>query len=423
MTTGPPAPTTSGGPVVSGGRATLGTARRVLGWVALVVLVALLLILVAVVAVSVPPSDRPALDPGSVEPDGSRALVEVLRERGVDVVPTRRFADVRSRAEDAPAGSTVLIVGPNLLNENIRDELDRLGSDLVLVAPGSRVLDDLGRPLASRSLPPSGPQSPRCADPAARAAGDLDWDGWVYRPSADGPFRSGPVAWCFAPPDGVGPNGRFVSWTENDRRVVLLGSPEPLRNDTVVQDGNAALALGMLGAHDTLVWWRVDPRDPALDYADVDDDDEPESPPGLAPPWVGPMLVWLFIMGLFAMFWRARRMGRLVAEPLPVLVRSAETAQGRAALYREAGARDRAAAILRADAVRRLASRLGLPSSTPAAEVVSQVAARAGPDAAAVRDVLAGPPPADADALTRLADALDHVLDEPSDPARRESTP
>ncbi len=62
--------------------------------------------------------------------------------------------------------------------------------------------------------------------------------------------------------------------------------------------------------------------------------------------------------------------------------------------------------------MRRLASRLGLPPSTPAAEVVSSAAARAGPDAAAVRDVLAGPPPADAAALTRLADDLDRVVDD-----------
>ena len=105
-------------------------------WAAAGVLVVLLLLVLALMAAAVPAPDRPALDPGSIEPDGSRALVEVLRDRGVDVVPTRRFADVRSHAEDAAAGSTVLIVAPDLLNENIRDELDGLDSDLVLVAPG-----------------------------------------------------------------------------------------------------------------------------------------------------------------------------------------------------------------------------------------------------------------------------------------------
>ncbi len=416
--TRPPAPPAGAGPAPTrSGRDSGRTSRRLLVGGAVGVLGLLLAVLVlAVAAVTVPPTDRDALDPTSVEPDGSRALVQVLRERGVDVVATRRFADVADRA-----GTTVLVVAPRFRTPAVRDALDALDADLVLVAPDPFVLEDLGRPLEADVVARTGPAPPRCADPAARAAGDLDWSGWVYRPPA-GPAPADVVSWCYPgpdpsgptpsdpDPDPAGPAGRFVSWSEGGRRVVVLGSPEPLRNDAVARDGNAALALHVLGAHDTLVWWRVDPDDPALVVDDEEDEDVP--PPPLAPPWVTFALVWLLLMGLLAMLWRGRRMGRLVAEPLPVLVRSTETAQGRAALYRQAGAHGRAAAILRADAVRRLASRLGLPPSTPAAEVVSSAAARAGPDAAAVRDVLAGPPPADAAALTRLADDLDRVVDD-----------
>ena len=50
---------------------------------------------------------------------------------------------------------------------------------------------------------------------------------------------------------------------------------------------------------------------------------------------------------LLLALWRARRLGPVVTEPLPVVVRAAETVEGRARLYRRGGARDTAAEALR----------------------------------------------------------------------------
>jgi hypothetical protein len=138
---------------------------------------------------------------------------------------------------------------------------------------------------------------------------------------------------------------------------------------------------------------------------------------------VGLVALWLVVVAALAIVWRGRRFGPLVPEPLPVVVRSAETARGRASLYRESGARDRAATVLRAEAVRRLALRLGLSASAPASEVVAAAAARSGPDAVAVRDLLAGPPPADDLALARLAEALDALVDPQSSAATDRKAP
>ena len=41
--------------------------------------------------------------------------------------------------------------------------------------------------------------------------------------------------------------------------VTLLGSPTPLRNSRLDAEGNAALALGLLGAHPHLVWYLPSP--------------------------------------------------------------------------------------------------------------------------------------------------------------------
>jgi hypothetical protein len=107
--------------------------------------------------------------------------------------------------------------------------------------------------------------------------------------------------------------------------------------------------------------------------------------------------------------WQGRRLGRLVTEPLPVVVRSAETTLGRAALYRRARARGRAAQVLRAAAGRRIAVRCGLPR-TAAPQVVAAVAAeQSGRSTDEVANLLSGPDPRDDDELVRLARALDSL--------------
>ena len=67
----------------------------------------------------------------------------------------------------------------------------------------------------------------------------------------------------------------------------------------------------------------------------------------LLPDWVGPTVLELFIAVVLVAGWRARRLGPVVEEPLPVVVRAAEVTEGRARLYRRAKARDRAANELR----------------------------------------------------------------------------
>lgn len=343
------------------------------------------------------------LDPTSPTPRGSLALARVLADQGVDVTGTGRYAEVVETAQGG--GATVLVVGSQLLTEEVLTRLrDDLGaSDLVLLAPDGRLLEDLGLPLVAAPVQAGDPVPARCDVPAAEAGGQTAWDGLVYQ-LPDAAAEPEGLTWCFPEPEAVPPSGKLVVWEGADGRVTLLGSADPLTNDLVDEPGNAAVALGLLGAQPSLVWWKVDPLDPGLV------DGARPSPFELMPRWVWLLGLWLVVVTLLAVLWRGRRMGRLVPEPLPVLVRSVETARGRAALYRESGSRDRAAQVLRADAVRRLAVRVGLPSTTPAAEVVSQAAARSGPQGSWVRDVLAGPPPSDDLALTRLADALDQVV-------------
>ena len=112
----------------------------------------------------------------------------------------------------------------------------------------------------------------------------------------------------------------------------------------------------------------------------------------------------------FVALWQGRRIGPLVAEDLPVVVRASETVEGRGRLYRSRRARDRAASALRtavaaadaAPARPRRPSPIPPPSSRPSRGAF-------GHDPPAVEYALFGPPPADDAELVNLARLLDDI--------------
>ena len=183
---------------------------------------------------------------------------------------------------------------------------------------------------------------------------------------------------------------------------MLLGDGTPLTNDRLDERGNAALALGLLGERPGGVLWLVPrPGRPVQDETSLTD----LLPDGLLLGAVQ-LLVALAVLAL----WRARRLGRVVTEPLPVVVRAAEAVEGRSRLYRAAGARGPAAEALRAATAERLARRLGAPAGVDPAGLVALVVDRTGDDPAVVQALLYGGAPADDAALVRLADDL-HALE------------
>ncbi len=88
-------------------------------------------------------------------------------------------------------------------------------------------------------------------------------------------------------------------------------------------------------------------------------------------------------------------MGPPVSEQLAVVVRAAETVEGRGRLYAAAQARELAAAVLRAGLRARLAKRLRLPTQTRSAEpdptaLVASVAGRTGRSPVEIGSLLYG---------------------------------
>ena len=351
---------------------------------------AVVLLVALVGALSVPRNRGGRLDPDSAGPSGSRAVARILTGHGVAVSRVRRIA----AAAAAPGASTLVVVNPVLLGPDQLALIAGGAADLVLVEPESLTLQELAPAIRPAGAVPAQDALPGCALPAARTAQRARAGGRLYRLDGPGtgcyPDRRDPAAFSYLQTDAGG------------RRVSVIGQSDVLTNEHLAARGNAALALRTLGARPSVVWYLPDPLE-------VSAGRERPTLTDLVPRWVPWVLLQTGLAALVALAWRARRLGRLVPEPLPVVVRAAETQEGRARLYRQAGARDRAAGTLRTAALRRLAARLDVPAQADPARVADLVAASTGRSGPQVRAVLLGPVPGDDAALVRLAADLDDL--------------
>jgi hypothetical protein len=328
---------------------------------------------------------RGALDPDAFDDAGSRAVAEVLRDQGVDVLRVTSTVDAVAALERTTSAATLLIAVPDLLQEEqIRALADAAPDTVVLVAPQAEpALDAFAPGVAPVGEGGPGVREPACTWPPAVRAGAAGSDGIVYS------FPGSGAVGCYPAGDGA-----TVVATPS---TTVLGAPEILRNDTVADDGNAALALGVLGAHPTLVWYLPSAGELAQGQASVLD---------LAPDWVPFVALWSFIVAIFIAVWRARRFGPVVVEPLPSRVRASETVEGRGRLYRRSRARSSAAAALRQAAIDRLVARSARDPRTDPTGWIQEIAERTGRPPADVAAILIGPVPDDDAALVRLAQNL-----------------
>jgi len=360
--------------------------------------VAALLVLAAVLAVvGGAGARRGALDPLAADPAGSRALAVLLAGQGVAV---RRSTDLLAAAAAARPGDTVLVAFAGSEPLAALSQLaGRPGVQVVLVGADPSALDAVRSNLTVAGSRPVGGLTPGCALPAAVRAGDADLGGLRYRARSTVPAAAGVGAGTTSCYDATLVTGRTAAGAP----LTVLGAGDLLTNDRLGHRGNAALALGLLGTGPTLHW--VLPGGGTAGGPGGQ-----RSLAAVLPRWVAPVAVQLLVAAGLLALWRGRRLGPVVAEPLPVVVRAAETVEGRARLYRRVGARAAAAGALRAGALARLGPPLGLGGDADPPAVVQAVAERAGRPAEQVRELLYGGSPADDRALVALAGGLDRLV-------------
>ena len=332
------------------------------------------------------------LDPGNPQPDGARALATLLAERGTAVT---RVSSVAGAAAAAPAGSgtvTLLIAEPELLTVGQLRSLARLPGNRIIAEPDPAVLAVLAPGVTEVRQTPVRAISPRCALTAARLAGSADLGGSALQTTATGAARA----------TRHGGHPSLVRYVAGGRVITVLGTGAPLANANLARLGNAALTLNLLGGRSRLIWLVPGPPAPGSGGAGGQ-----QAFTSIVPAGAYLVLGQLVIAAVLAALWRGRRLGPVVAERLPVVVRAAETVEGHGRLYRAHRSRDRAAAALRDAARGRILRVLGLPATTEATAVATLLAARSGRPAEEITALLAGPVPADDAALVALAEGLD----------------
>ncbi len=333
-------------------------------------------------------------DAESYEPAGSRAIAQLLRDSGVGVVVARTVADARAASE----GATVLVTHPVLLPPEQLTRATERAAGVVLIRPTTDALLAVDSDLAPLFSDDVDSRRPGCALAAAERAGKADVGGVEYG-RFDQRGARGTLTLCYRDADHPDlPAAPLV----RDGRLTVLGAGNFLTNDRVDEVGNAALGLGLLGERAELVWFRPSLDDPAL----AGGGSKPLHV--LMSDSVKLAMLQLGIAALVIAAWRARRLGPVVGEPLPVVVRAAEATEGLARLYRRAGARHRAATALREAAIRSIAPKFGLPAvGTDPRAVTAAVAQHTGRPSHEIGDLLYGTAPDDDAGLVALADALD----------------
>lgn len=369
-------------------------ARRTLrGW-RLPALLALAVVAAGlVIALLQPAPANGYLDPDGTGPTGSRALADLLAARGEQVVRV-----TAPPSGSAAPGSLELITGAGSLTAAQLAQAGRFDGDILLIASGDVAPAELHAPddvpAALRAIAPAvhfaGYEAatvarPGCTAQAAVVSGDAYFYGALLSSAAPGSQSCYPAA-----------HGGYslVRYADGARTITVLGSSAPLSNAYLSSQGDAALSLNLLRSARQVIWVVPAPQAQA------------DAAPGQRSffslvPWPAYLVaIQLGVATLLAAAWRARLLGPLVAERLPVIVRAAETVEGHGRLYQARRARDRAAGELRAAASARLAQMAGSATS-------EAIAARTGLPAAHVTALLHGPPPPTDQALVTLAAELD----------------
>jgi Domain of unknown function (DUF4350) len=350
----------------------------------------LALVIIAAVAVvgTYLTAPRPGgrMDPAATSSGGAHALVALLRDHGVEVVVADDIAAVERAAR--PDTLVITVQTFHLADEDLLRRLAALPGDRLVIEPVSRTRKILA-PEVRRDGAGSVGGSPDCDLREATRAGDVQL-------GASDTFEASddvPVTRCY--------EGAVVRYTDAGRTVTVVGTSNFMTNSGLLKQGNAALAMNLAGAQPRVIWYAPQRT-------------EGESSGGatlseLIPDRVRWIVLQLCLAVLLIALWKGRRIGPLVAEQLPVVVRASETVEGRGRLYRSRRACDRAADALRTATLQRLLPRLGLGANAAPPAVVQTIAQRSRQDPEAVRHTLFGPPPATDTDLVNLAHALDNI--------------
>jgi hypothetical protein len=359
----------------------------------LIVVGLLLAVTLAVTVLTPGRGNTDDLDPANPGRDGAQGLAHVLSDHGVNVTVVRSQRQLLDERVDG--ATTVAITRTDRLSgrtARVALEHAAAAASVVLIDPDPLVTKGMGLPVDSH-LADLAEVTAGCKGAEVGEDFRLAQAGRAYTPSAN----ASAATTCFPDQDDGG--GAMVSLPAAAGRppVTLLGDDSLITNGHILDADNAAIALHLFGHTDRLVWYV-----PSL--ADVTAAESTAR--STAPPWFKPGVILATSAVVLLCLWRGRRLGRLVTEPLPVVVRAVETTESRGRMYRKSRDRTRALAVLQLATRRRLAAYLGLSASSDVSSVAAAAAAVSGRNYEDVLHLLSSSAPHDDSSLLELANTL-----------------
>ncbi|MEX3649266.1 DUF4350 domain-containing protein, partial [Mycolicibacterium porcinum] len=211
------------------------TARWVLLAFAVIVAVAVVTVLLTA------PRPGGAMDPESTSPEGTHALVSLLRDHGVEVITAADVDEVQRAARPG----TLLVVAQTmfLASENTVARLADVPGDLLLVAPIGLTRETLAPQVRPGKPTEFGGGEPECELPEANRAGRAQL-GTTDTFAAAG---DAPVSLCYG--------GALARYHDGQRSVTVVGTGDFMTNSHLLKEGNAALAMNLAGAAPRLIWY------------------------------------------------------------------------------------------------------------------------------------------------------------------------
>lgn len=371
-------------------------AQRWQRWKVLGVVIGCVLFVGFLTTIIRPAGNQIPMHPQNAEPSGAMAVTQILQNNGVNVTVTGSLAEARAAADSS---TTIFVYDTFVVESSFYREAHDAGADLVIVDPANSTINQLNLGVfqqnASSDALTSGPVAAQCSAPHAQAARHIPAQerGFALSGGSD-------TELCFAI-DGVGSYAASA-----DNRVHLFATAAPFQNSHLANSGHAALTIGALGQKENLVWFLpTSLQNPS----DAGDDG---SIFVFLPPWFPAALTLVGFIALFLALWRGRRMGRLVSEPLPVVVRGAETTVGLGQVYRRANEIQHTADALRSGTALRCAQRLGVAPTAAGADLCAAIAHSVNRSYEEITVLLFGPPPRTSAELIRLTQMLDHLESE-----------
>lgn len=340
------------------------------------------------------------LDPRSAQPNGTRALVKVLKDQGVDV-------DLVFRAEDLPEvdeNTTVLVSkSPNFddtVDEAIPDFVKQSGRAVFLNVSNLQMLgietypDWVPRDFNTPAI------DENCSDFFGQAR-EITPGQLVFTSSTE--YVPPPLRTCFKTEDAYS----VGIWPRTDAHpdYVWVLSEDMFTNQQITSHHNAAAALSLLGNNPHLVWFYPDPTGALIDPAEW-------GVWSILPRWTYSVGLLLILTTLAFMFWRGRRFGPLAYEKLPVTVKSSETVVSHGHLVHQTKDTGWAIKSLQRQAQRKIRKALLLPDEMREETFVSTVAQRVGRSDQEIYNLLFAPFTGNENQMVKRAKELDALIEE-----------